>query len=362
MIEELNKYNILYTPWPTYINEQFFDGQIVKLVNICKKCAINQCKSLTTGNNEGICRNGIFYKTNEVDGNYIIVFGVVVDKSTLPKYPYLRDILKKIYVEKRQVIEWFSNVRNFIEYSKDRDLQIVRKSLHPFHDTNRLAREIRNISEEYISRNGSGTFVERLKGSQPDIKTIYKASMLLLDTFDSANIYFNPESSKYGKPKPIEIYKLLDKLVYVLNMAQLNNDRIRITFNGNCHRSYNLYESFKLIPLSLLQNAIKYSSDGKVTMSIFDSSANYSFFVESVGPLIEKEEIAIIFKKEVRGKWAQMKTNDGLGVGLYIADMVASAHGIKIICTSTGLGYERDNIPQASNKFVFNLPSVGEIL
>lgn len=362
MLEDIAKFNILYTPWPTIINEEFYDGSLVRLSSICKKCEIKQCRTLRVGNNEGFCNDGLFYKTNQIDNTYIVVFGIVVDKSNLPKYRYLRDVLRSLYADKGQVIDWFLSIRKFYDYIKDRDLQIVRKSLHPFHDTNRLAKEISNIAEEYISRNGTGNFVEKLKNSQPDIKTVYKASMLLLDTFDSANIYFNPASAKYGKPKQIEIYKLMDKLIYVLNMSQLNKDRVHLSLSGSCHRSYNLYESFKLIPLAIMQNAIKYSSEKKVNVFINELPKNYEFIVESIGPLIEEEEISKIFEKEVRGKWAQRKTNDGLGVGLYIADMVASAHGIKITCTSARLGFERNNIPQACNKFSFSLPAVGEIL
>lgn len=362
MIEDISQFNLLNTPWPTIINGIFFDGQIIARSSICKKCELKQCTSLSVGNSEGSCSEGLFYKTNQIENNFIVVFGVNVDKSNLPKYKYLRDVLKSIYVDKKQIVNWFSSLRSFSDHIRDRDLQIVRKSLHPFHDTNRLAKEISNIAEEYISRSGVGSFVEKLKNSQPDIKTIYKASMLLLDTFDSANIYFNPASAKYGKPKPIEIYKLIDKLIYVLNMSQLNRDKVRISLMGNCHRSYSLYESFKLIPLALMQNAIKYSTEKNVNVYINELQKFYEFIFESTGPLIEEDELQKIFDKEVRGKWAQQKTNDGLGVGLYIADMVASAHKIKILCTSARLGYERDNIPQACNRFSFRLPVAGEIL
>lgn len=362
MLDSLLENGLLFMPWPTTINGVFYNGQLVSISSICKKCEKEKCKELDSGNNEGVCSHGFFYKSNEIDGHYILVHGVIIEKNKLPKYPGLREALKKLYVEKREIIDWFSRIRSLHSHINERDSKIVSKSLHPFHDTNRLAREIRNMAEEYISRNGTGTFIDRLKNSHSDIKTIYKASVLLLDTFDSANIYFNPVSAKYGRPKSIEIYKLIDKLVYILNMSQLQTNKIKILFYGNCNRSYNLYESFKLILLSLLQNAIKYTSENSVKINIEEIGPNNVITVESVGPLIEEEETEIIFSKEKRGKWAQKMTNEGLGVGLFIADMVGIAHGIKIMCSSTPLGFNRNDIPQACNQFYFSLPAIGEIL
>lgn len=116
------------------------------------------------------------------------------------------------------------------------------------------------------------------------------------------------------------------------------------------------------MPLALLQNSIKYSSADNVKLTIQEISNKYQVSVESVGPLIEVDELVNIFKKGVRGKWAEKKTNEGLGIGLYIASMVAVAHNLRIDCVSEPMGYNRDDIPQARNTFSFCLPLVGETL
>ena len=145
-------------------------------------------------------------------------------------------------------------------------------------------------------------------------------------------------------------------------MSNSGKKGVKFYINGNCHRAYQLYESFKFIPLSYMQNAIKYTTSGDVNIDIKEVGDFFEFSVESTGPLIEESELQSIFLREKRGRWAIKSSNDGMGIGLYIAKIVADIHNVAVGCESKPLRYHRDNIPQADNKFYFRLPVIGDVL
>ena len=73
--------------------------------------------------------------------------------------------------------------------------------------------------------------------------------------------------------------------------------------------------------------------------------------IVSNGPFIPEEEKIKIFEKNYRGKYASKLHHDGIGIGLYVAQIVAAKHNSIIKVDSVSLGYERDRIPMAKNKF-----------
>lgn len=77
--------------------------------------------------------------------------------------------------------------------------------------------------------------------------------------------------------------------------------------------------------------------------------------VESTGPIILEEERARVFEKGYRGAWSKRIHHEGMGVGLYIAKIVADAHDIEIKVRSLAQGYQRDGIPMARNSFGIKL-------
>ena len=126
---------------------------------------------------------------------------------------------------------------------------------------------------------------------------------------------------------------------------------IRIELHGRAFGHYELYESFKILVISLVQNAVKYSHKSSVRVYIKENDFGLQLCVESKGPLIEKSEMSSIFLKGTRGKWAAKLTSDGMGVGLYTAKTVALAHGFEIQVESSPTENYFQGAPLAENKF-----------
>jgi len=194
-------------------------------------------------------------------------------------------------------------------------------------------------------------FVENFALASRDLRSLYKASTMLIDTFDHLNIYYNPSSADFGKKRSVDLYKLVDKIRLILSEAEAASQNKKIIIDGALHCNLDVYESFKIIPFCFLQNAIKYSFDNEIIIRFNSSSREVDVSVESVGPEIDEEERARIFEKGYRGKWSRQVHHEGLGVGLYIAKIVADAHDINIKVKSTSRGYQRDGIPMATNVF-----------
>lgn len=72
------------------------------------------------------------------------------------------------------------------------------------------------------------------------------------------DIIANPESITYGHKRSRAIYKLFDSMVR-LHREKARKKKLRIRLEGQSYREPRVYDSIELIPLILLDNAIKYS-------------------------------------------------------------------------------------------------------
>jgi hypothetical protein len=227
--------------------------------------------------------------------------------------------------------------------------------LVPLHDPIRLARQVNAISNVLVQQQSHGqSFDEQVKNSSAELKSLVKASELLRDSFDLVAIYFNPASASFGRRNPLSIHGLLRKLVRVLRIQGSDGPPARFHLNGECQRNIFMFESFKLIPFALISNGVKYALEGDVNVQIIDRNPVVEVSVESVGPLIEAEELENIFEKRFRGRWAQ-KVTTGRGVGLYLAQVIAHANGTHIAASSRRLGRYAGDIPLAANRFSFEI-------
>jgi two-component system sensor histidine kinase BaeS len=91
-------------------------------------------------------------------------------------------------------------------------------------------------------------------------------------------------------------------------------------------------------------NALKYSS-GEVTVSAAADAGRVAVSVRDRGPGISERDLPRIFERFFRGKDAQKA--DGLGLGLYIVQLLVEAHGGRVWV---------DSRPGEGATFTFSLP------
>lgn len=90
--------------------------------------------------------------------------------------------------------------------------------------------------------------------------------------------------------------------------------------------------------LNLIDNAIKYTDKGTLTVGAEQLGDQLHFFVKDTGIGIKHEDTPELFNKFVRGSGIAQIHPDGSGLGLFIAKSIIDAHGGRIWADSEGEG------------------------
>ena len=107
-------------------------------------------------------------------------------------------------------------------------------------------------------------------------------------------------------------------------------------------------EKIRQVVMNLIDNAIKYTKKGSLTVSLEAVGKKMRFCVSDSGIGINKEYLPNLFKKFSRGKGISVIHTEGTGLGLYVAREMVEAHKGKIWAESKGEGM--------GSKFCFELP------
>lgn len=107
-------------------------------------------------------------------------------------------------------------------------------------------------------------------------------------------------------------------------------------------------EKIRQVMMNLIDNGIKYTKQGSVTVKLEQTDKKVQFSVADSGMGIRPEDMANLFKKFSRGTGTSLIHTEGTGLGLYVARMMIEAHHGKIWAESDGEG--------KGSKFCFELP------
>ena len=337
------------TPWPTFIDRHFIDGSKITINPVCKSCINKECIDSTSFKN--VCYKNLVSYSKTSGNTKITVFGFE-EQQRLKKQTF-----KTLPLESYN--KWIENILLLNEKIDAESLKKTSEILHLFHDPVKLADQIKISSEKMIENKVGDSFKDKLNNSSNELKSIYQSSKLLTDSIKMLEIYFNPESASYGQTIRTNIYKLFDKVQAIIYFSEDKSRNKKFNLKGKSHREIFLYESFPIIPLSLIHNALKYSKSREIDINIEDTAHGVEVHVSSVGPQITDQEIDKIFDKGFRGKYAKKLHHDGMGIGLYVATCVAIRHNFSINVKSKPLNYANDNMQMAENIFSFEVNSSG---
>lgn len=107
-------------------------------------------------------------------------------------------------------------------------------------------------------------------------------------------------------------------------------------------------EKIRQVILNLIDNSIKYTEEGDITINLKQSGNFVEFCVSDSGMGINKKEMDNLFKKFSRGNGIYLVHTEGTGLGLYVARQMVEAHKGKVWAESPGEG--------KGSKFCFQLP------
>lgn len=89
---------------------------------------------------------------------------------------------------------------------------------------------------------------------------------------------------------------------------------------------------------NILDNSIKYTKEGSITLSISSQKQRAMIAIEDTGIGIKVDEQSTLFKKFTRLSNAQEIDVSGIGLGLFITKEIIESHGGNISVSSAGLG------------------------
>jgi signal transduction histidine kinase len=107
-------------------------------------------------------------------------------------------------------------------------------------------------------------------------------------------------------------------------------------------------EKIRQVVMNLIDNGIKYTKQGSVTIRLEQGEHKVKFSVADSGMGIKSGDIINLFKKFSRGTGTSLIHTEGTGLGLYVARMMIEAHHGKIWAESDGEG--------KGSRFCFELP------
>lgn len=348
------------TPWPLLVDGSAIAGSSLAESKTCtKKCAGNRLCAASGTPGEHVCAHGITYYKRLLVGCELTVYGVRGPSNRTQLNRYTRDGLKGRSLAPVAVDAWVQKVESLLSAIESDFAARQSEMLDPLHDPIRLAKQINTIANRLVQIHSRGTtFEQQIDNASVELKTLVKAADLLSDSFDLLAVYFNPAAATFGRQTATSLHGLITKLIAIFRIDDggVTRTSARIFINGTCYRNVFVYESFKLVPFALLSNAVKYVMQGNIEVTVEDRREFVELSVASTGPLIEDSERDLIFTKRGRGKWAA-RLVDGKGVGLYLADLIARAHGTAIAVSSARTSVVQDGIPLARNCFTVRVPT-----
>jgi len=108
-------------------------------------------------------------------------------------------------------------------------------------------------------------------------------------------------------------------------------------------------EKIRQVVMNLVDNAIKYTKKGSITVNFEVVNKKIRFCVSDSGIGISQEYLPNLFQKFSRGQGTSVIHTEGTGLGLYVAREMVEAHKGKIWAESKGEGM--------GSKFCFELPA-----
>ncbi|WP_257281349.1 MULTISPECIES: ATP-binding protein [unclassified Endozoicomonas] len=340
--------DLFSTPWPVFINDHFIPGDKYITPDICESCHVRDC--LDSDTYQYICKKNVVSYMQKSGEDKIILIGF---QGKNQKKSKLNKFSSETYNQ------WITRVKKLNSQFEEESLKRMSETLHYFHDPVKWVEQIKISSEKLILSLPGDNFKKKLENAKNEQKALYQSSRMLADSIQMLGVFFNPASASYGSSVKTNVYKLFDKVQAIIYFSEGKKYNKKFNLTGTSFKEIFLYESFPIIALTLIHNALKYSKTREVEINIEDVRDGVEVKVTSQGPVISEEDKEFIFHKGYRGKHANRLHHDGMGIGLYVSQHIAQAHNFEIHVNSTEKGYTSGGIDIAENSFFFTVPANG---
>jgi len=210
-----------------------------------------------------------------------------------------------------------------------------------------------SIIKGYISMILEGNFGPLTPGEKDSLDKVYKSNERLIDLVEGLLNISRIESGRLQfsfENKQLEelVASVYDELAIRAGAKNLKFEFIKPKTKLP---AVNMDESkMRQVVMNLIDNSIKYTAIGSVTVSLKKQKDNILFCVTDTGVGIRPEDLPNLFKKFSRGTGSALINAEGTGLGLFVAKKMIESHGGRIWAESTG----RDK----GSQFYFEMPYV----
>ncbi|MCX5769041.1 MAG: ATP-binding protein [Candidatus Hydrogenedentes bacterium] len=302
----------------------------------CLKCQDKSCLQMHFEAQQilvqhSVCKGKLSYFSLKLPKGRIIVCGLIEPEFNKTCPPLLKKSLKQWKVPWQDISTWHATMVQLIQDFEDQCQKCLSDSVAGLHDVKTALSLILRNTEALIGTRKGESAEERLDNCEEPLKSLYKSVQLLQTRLQASGYAANPEAITLGRKRAHAVYRQVDRIGRMFNEIAAKK-KVVITMGGHSQKTPFLFDSFDVIPLILIDNAVKYSFQGEnVNIRVDDLGECVSVAVESRGPLVPIESQELIFNRGYRTEAAKRISSDGSGLGLYIASLVAKAHGFEIL-------------------------------
>ncbi|HYD93542.1 MAG TPA: ATP-binding protein [Candidatus Paceibacterota bacterium] len=233
-------------------------------------------------------------------------------------------------------------------------LEVLTKELQSAND--RL-KELDQLKSEFLSiashqlrapitaiRGYAANIADGTYGPVPDhlkepLETVQETTRLMVNSIED---YLNISRIEQGRMKyeksDFDIADLAKKVVNELTPVAAKK---QLTLSVNAPEDLMVNADIgkiKQVITNLVDNAIKYTKEGGITVAVAEEQNKVRVTVTDTGVGIPAEEINGLFEKFKRARGANNVNTTGTGLGLYVAKQLAEGHGGSVRATSDGAG------------------------
>lgn len=264
------------------------------------------------------CPNGYASYTKFIDKNSKF-FLVVTD---LKVKPYWTKIGKtsglSIVADQYKIQEYINSyIQNYKiisnEADREADKRIESFAIENIHEIRSINSSLYNIGYELQEK-----LTHEEKYNLVLSKNIVALSELISARIELTDILVAKEDREIlKKSAPKAVFKSFDKIQRCYT-AFASKSRIKFNLIGESRGMTNGLEHFELIPMIIIDNAVKYSpNDSEIEVELSETQTTITAKIKSWGPKIHESEKTSIFEKNFRGEEAINTKKNGNGIGLF---------------------------------------------
>lgn len=201
----------------------------------------------------------------------------------------------------------------------------------------------------YASLIAEGSYGAVAEGEKEPLFRIMESGRNMANSIED---YLNVSRIEQGRMKfesaSFDLTQLADTVVKELtNVAERRNLKLilspsePVTVKGDIGK-------IKQVMTNYIDNAIKYTPQGSITVKVWKEGEGARFAVEDTGTGIAADELPKLFSKFTRARDANKVNTTGTGLGLYVAKILIEGHKGKTWAESVGIG--------RGSRFIFEIP------